>query len=399
MTDSPHSESFIIILGLGLLGLLVSTITGVITPFVVTLVMFVVLLPFRHNTVVRAILTAAALLLGLWLVSELLSVLTPVIIAFLLAYMLDPLVDMLHKRKVPRALSAAFILAAFIGVLALAVVLVVPVFIDSFKGIDPAAIVSGVENWINTSLVPWLLSMGVQQADLDAFVKTRLVPYIEGMSNAIITGLFSIGTGLAGILGQLANLLIIPITMLYILIDFDRIKAWIKNLFPEGRRDQVSRLYGRVDAILSAYLRGAITIAVINMIVVSVLFSIAGIPFGLVLGVLSGLFCLIPQFGILITLAITTIVTLFSPGAGLHIVIAVVILLGENTLESSVLYPKIVGSHLGLHPVALIASLFVFSYFLGFLGMLLAVPLTSLLARFVEDYLEWRGSGKSLPEA
>jgi predicted PurR-regulated permease PerM len=224
------------------------------------------------------------------------------------------------------------------------------------------------------------------------FFNTKFLPSLQSASDSVVTWMFSLGLGLSGLLGQLANLFIIPITMLYILIDFNHIKHWVKNLFPAHRQALASKIYGRIDSILSAYLRGAITIAIVNTTVVSLLFTITGVPFAIVLGLLSGLFSLIPQFGILISIVVISVINLFGPSPGPHILVCIVILLGENTLEASVLYPKIVGSSLGLHPVALIASLFVFAYFLGFIGMLLAVPVTSLLARFLEDYLEYRDS-------
>ncbi len=390
MPDTTSNDRFIIILGLGLLGLFIFTVAGILSPFTVALAVVTVLVPFRNNTVVRAMLWLTGLLFTLWFLQATLGALMPVLVALVLAYMLDPLVDMLQRRRIPRAVSAITILLAFIGLLVTVIILIVPVLIDSFQAINPQAIISSATTWIDTTLVPWLIGMGVQQADLDAFVDTKLLPGLEAASNSVLTGLLSLGTGLAGILGQLANLFIIPITMLYILIDFDRIRRWVRQLFPPHRQATASRIYQRINAIMGAYLRGAITIGLINAVVVSILFSIFGIPFAVVLGLLSGLFCLIPQFGIFITIGISALFNLFSPTPGTNIIICIVILLAENTLESSVLYPRIVGSVLGLHPVALIASLFVFSSFLGFIGMLLAVPVTSLLARFLEDYLEAR---------
>lgn len=380
----------LLLVGAGLFGLFLFSMQSILHPVVVLIALLLLLSPSRDLPVVRGMIGVSLFLFGLWLFHELYGVLTPVIVAALIAYILDPLVDLLHRRRVPRTLAVLGVLGGALTVLVVALVLVAPALVGAVQGLDPRALIDGIGSWTTHTLVPWLTSLGIPEQDITTIVDTKITPSLDALSSTLFDSLFNVGASLLHLLSQAANLVIIPITAVYLLLDWDRIKEWVRCLFPLHQRAQASTVYHMIDDIVSAYLRGALVIASINAVVVSVLFTILGIPYGVVLGLLSGLFTLIPQFGIFITLGIAVIVSLFGPAPGLHAALVAAVLLGENVLESSVLYPRIVGNALGIHPVALIASLFVFTYFLGFFGMLVAVPLVSLLARFLEAWREAR---------
>ncbi|MCX8011243.1 MAG: AI-2E family transporter, partial [Ignavibacteria bacterium] len=142
--------------------------------------------------------------------------------------------------------------------------------------------------------------------------------------------------------------------------------------------------------ILGNYFRGAVIVALINGVVVTSLLTIVGVPYSFALGIFSALMSLIPYFGVLISFTIGFIISLFSGLSGLSLIWIPIIYFGENLLESSIFYPKIVGAQIGLHPILLMLSLFVFSLFFGFIGLLIAVPSTSILVLFFEKYLENR---------
>lgn len=389
-TATHTYEIFLLILIAAFIGVFVYTVHTVLSPILIIIAVLILAFPLRRHTAVKYATAVITLLFVIWFFHEVSSVLAPVCIAFLIAYILDPLVDLLTKKKLPRVAAVICVMLSFIVFVVAAIILAVPVIIQSFEGFNPQQIGHDINTWINTVVIPKLVSFGIQESDIQNFFRTKVLPHIESILSSVISGIANVALGLTTILGQVANAVIIPILMFYILLDWDRIKQWIKNLFPEKKRETARRYYKKIDSILSAYLRGAITITLINMMVVTTLFSIVGIPFGVVLGILSGLFTLIPQFGVLITVAISLLVSLFGPSPGIHALFVMIILIGENLLESSVLYPKIVGDALGLHPAALIISLLVFAYFFGFIGMLVAVPMTSLLARLLEEWLERR---------
>lgn len=384
------SEIFLLVVLAVVVGVFAYTIQSVLSPILLFIVILFLAFPLRSRAVVKTLTTVVVLLFFVWFFDTLSSALAPAIIAALLAYILNPVVDLLMRRKLPRPAATSIIMLAFIAVVVTSMFLLVPAVVNSFKGFNPQQLADEINEWIYTVVIPWLVSFGIQESDIQNILSSKVLPHIESILRSVVGSVANIALGVTSLLGQLANAVIIPILMFYILLDYDKIKRWMKKLFPIARREQASLYFKKIDAVLAAYLRGAITIAIINAVIVTTFFSIFGIPFAVVLGILSGLLTLIPQFGVFITIAISAVVSLFGPSPGVHIVIVLIVLVGENLFESSILYPKIVGEALGLHPAALIISLLIFAYFLGFIGMLIAVPVTSLLARFLEEYIERR---------
>ncbi len=142
------------------------------------------------------------------------------------------------------------------------------------------------------------------------------------------------------------------------------------------------------------YLRGALTIAIIQGFLVALLFSLAGIKYALLLGLLAGVLDLVPYFGLIITMVISVIVAFFSePPVVAKVVFALLSVGALHLAEVTFLSPKIVGQKVGLHPLLIILSLMIFMQFMGFVGLLIAIPATALMVQFVR---EWERSRRSL---
>jgi predicted PurR-regulated permease PerM len=163
-----------------------------------------------------------------------------------------------------------------------------------------------------------------------------------------------------------------------------------KNVFPKKFHLSVEDYAVKINEILGSYLRGALIVCIINAVVITTFLSILGVQYSFVLGILSGLFCFIPYFGVLISFSIGFIVALFSDLSSISLLFIPLIYFGQNLLESSIFYPKIVGSQIGMHPALLILSLFVFSYFFGLVGMLIAVPAASIILLIVRERIAKR---------
>jgi predicted PurR-regulated permease PerM len=166
----------------------------------------------------------------------------------------------------------------------------------------------------------------------------------------------------------------------YLLKDFPSISARFYQAFPEGRRDTVRSLIARIDGVLGGYFRGAVIVAIIQGTISALALWLMGVNYALVLGVMTAILNFIPYVGLVISLVVASMVALFSGEPVLTKVAGVVVLyLSQKLLEATVLGPKIIGPQVGLHPVVLILCLMVFGYFLGFIGLLIAVPATALL--------------------
>jgi predicted PurR-regulated permease PerM len=182
------------------------------------------------------------------------------------------------------------------------------------------------------------------------------------------------------------NLVLVPFLSFYMMKDFELIKYRIKMLFPRRYRPIASELYAIVDRILGSYLRGALTIAIINSIVISLLMSAWGVKYPLVIGLISGMLDMIPYFGVIISTSVGVLIAFFGDNPGFQVVMVLCSFLGMNLTETAILYPKIIGSKIGVHPVLLMFALLVFGYFMGFLGLLIAVPATAILIGFRQYY-------------
>ncbi len=182
------------------------------------------------------------------------------------------------------------------------------------------------------------------------------------------------------------NLVLVPFLSFYILKDFELIKYRVKMLFPRKHRQRVSEIYAIVDQDTRKLFRGALTIAFINSIVITSLMSIWGVKYPLVIGLISGTLDMIPYFGIIISTSVAVLISLFGDNPGFQVVMVLISFLGMNLTETAILYPKIIGSKIGVHPVLLILALLIFGYFMGFLGLLIAVPTTAILIALRKYY-------------
>jgi predicted PurR-regulated permease PerM len=190
---------------------------------------------------------------------------------------------------------------------------------------------------------------------------------------------------ITSLLGLLTTIALVPVLLFYTLKDYPQLRKRIVKLFPTfgGQRDYLVH----AGSIVGDYLRGQITISAIAATLVSVALILFGVPFALLIGLLTGLLNMIPNLGIMFTYFIGVLIALiFGDPWYIDAIIVLAVLMGESFLEQSVLTPNILGQRLGLHPVVILLSLFIFGYFLGLFGLLIAVPATALIVAAYRTY-------------
>jgi predicted PurR-regulated permease PerM len=179
----------------------------------------------------------------------------------------------------------------------------------------------------------------------------------------------------------------VPFLTFYFLADFPKISHRFLMLFPRRNRDRVENFMTRADDLIGHYLRGALLVALLQGFIISIVFSIVGIKYAFLLGLLTCLFDFVPYFGLIAIMALSAVIALFSePPVLTKLAIALVSISILHMAEITFLSPKIVGSKVGMHPLLIILSLLIFMYFLGFIGLLIAVPTTALVILFVRDW-------------
>jgi predicted PurR-regulated permease PerM len=387
-------DIFLLVAGIILLLVLIYTIRDILSPFLLAGAISFLLYPLRKYEFAKTIIALSVVLFALWLLYTIRGILVPFIIALIFAYIFAPLVSLLEKRKIPRWISALAVLLFLIGVIVLIGIYGFPNIISQFEKIigSISDLVSEVKLWVASGEpTKFLEQYGIPAESVNRFLTTEMIPRLEQILKEVLTSIFSVFTGASSVLASLVDVVVIPFLLFYFLKDWAEIRHRCKHLIPLQHRPSAVSFVRKVDGIIGAYLRGAVPVALINGTMVSTLLWVFGFEYPLVLGIISAVLDLIPYFGVIITTAVCIVVTLFNPPPVLPKIILVVVIFGAvKIVEDYVFLPRIIGSRIGIHPIVLILCLLVFAYFLGFVGMLIAMPTTGILLMLLREYEQRR---------
>lgn len=385
---SNRREWLLFVVALLLLVVLGYTVREVFSPILVYVIFLVATYPLRRESIVRHMILVATLLFGVWFAVEVAGAVLPFVIAFLISFIFSPAVEYLAGKRIPRALSIIVILLGLFGALVTLSIVLLPMVFQQFQNFLTSipTLTSEVSNSLNGLINKGFLGFSPENQNLQQAIIAEISTRIEDITRAIPNGILNFVAQSASALTKMLNLVLVPFLSFYILKDFELIKYRVKMLFPRRYRQRASEIYAIVDRILGSYLRGALTVALINSIVISSLMSIWGVKYPLVIGLISGLLDMIPYFGIIVSMSVAVLIALFGDSPGFQVAMVIISFLGMNLTETTILYPKIIGSKIGVHPVLLILALLVFGYFMGFLGLLVAVPTTAILIALRKYY-------------
>ena len=377
-----------------LLLVLIYTIQGILSPFLVLGAIIYLVYPMRGYRLARSVMWLSIILFSLWFVSSISNILAPFIVALVLAYVLSPIVDQFERWKVARWVTSLILILLFVGAIALVLFLVLPIAVAQFQGVldTLSQLVGDFRNWVwNSQTMHALERYGISAEELQNTLAKSLTPRIEDILKEILRGSLSVVSSVSQVVTQIFYVFLVPFLTFYILTDFPKISHRFKMLFPRKVRERVNDYMVRADDLIGHYLRGALTVAVLQGIIISIIFSVMDIKYALLLGLLAAILDLVPYFGLLTILIVSCIVATFSNPPILPKVIFVIGSVGFLHLAEVVfLSPKFIGGRVGLHPLLIILSLLVFAYFLGFVGLIIAVPATALILLFVRDWEEHR---------
>ncbi len=389
-------EVIISLTALALFGVLFTVTELFKSPFIVFAVIIFVLYPFRHSKLILTILYLSILIFSLWILNSISQVLIPFIAAFLISYALNPLVEKLTKRGLSRAIASLLLLLTFVIIIALLIIFLAPQIVAQFTEllkVLPGAI-NNLGSWLQDTLLPRLAAMGIPTQDIQTRILGALPSKLEQILDTLLSSLSSIFNGLSIVLTQLVNLILIPFLTFYILKDYDSLKDTVKTMLPRKNKERLIEYYHKIDDLTGSFIRGSMIAAVIHGVGIFIVLTILGIKYSIFLAALGVLLNLIPYFGLLIEILLSIIAALFSGNPGLQIPLLAALYLLQNLAETSYIVPKIVGDRIGLHPALLILSLLVFSYFFGFVGLLIALPVTSIILMFFKEWLKRRGESE-----
>lgn len=342
-----------------------------------------------HRQVLIWTAALAALIAVMWLLS---AILLPFIAGLVLAYFLDPVADALERYGLPRLAATGLILLTAILILTTALVILVPVLNDQlarFADDLPSLIESLVARFDEFAPL-WMKEL---VANSGANVQGSITEVAGKAAGWIVSLLSSILSGGMALVNLLSLMVVTPIVAFYLLVDWDSMIAKVDSWLPRDHADVLRQLARQIDAAMAGFIRGQGSVCLLLGAFYAVALSLAGLKFGLAIGLLAGFLTFIPYAGALIggVLAIGVALVQFWPDFVSILVIAGIFAIGQF-IEGNFLSPKLVGKSVGLHPVWLMFALFAFGYVFGFVGLLLAVPMAAaagVLVRFaLGQYLQ-----------
>jgi predicted PurR-regulated permease PerM len=323
-----------------------------------------------------------ALVAVLWLLAP---VLTPFVVAAILAYALTPVVDRLDglgRGRIPRLLAVALVEIVSLMLLLALMLLVVPILIKQLPLLREQ--VPPMLDHLNATLQPFLSQFGVHVsldvAGLKAFVMEHLNANFEDMLGRLLASV-KIGGSVA--LSLVGNAVLIPVVLFYLLMDWRRFMGLLLMLVPPRLRPAVDSFTQESDNVLGQYLRGQLLVMVVLAVYYSLALALFGLDLALPIGVFTGLAVAIPYLGFGLGLILATLAGFLEFSTQVdHVSVLVMVTVAYGLgqlLESFVLTPRLVGERIGLHPLAVIFALMAFGHLLGFVGVLIALPLSAVL--------------------
>jgi predicted PurR-regulated permease PerM len=337
----------------------------------------------------------------LWLLAP---IMLPFVAGFALAYLLDPVADWFERRGMPRIVASLLILAVFILLFIAAIIALVPALISQIEGFVTRLpdYVAGLRDLATSWSNGWL---GQLIRDRSAEIESNIGGFATTAAEWLAGLLQSILSGGMAVVNVLSLFVVTPVVAFYMLLDWDRMVARIDGLLPLDQRETIRGLAAEIDDALAGFIRGQSTVCLFLGLFYAIGLSMLGLNFALLIGLAAGFISFIPYIGSISGLIVAMGVALvqFWPDWTMILAVATVFFAGQ-AIEGNILQPKLVGGHVGLHPVTLMFALFAFGYLFGFVGMLMAVPIAAaigVLVRFGRDrYLEspiYSGTGRDVP--
>ncbi|TPW31780.1 AI-2E family transporter [Martelella alba] len=320
------------------------------------------------------------------------SILLPFVAGMALAYFLDPLADRLERMGLGRATATSLIMLLFIVLFIAVLLVVIPLLVSQAAEVAQKLpqYVAQLEHFVQTSRLHNLVDWG----------NSQISELSQNIGKVLSSGVSFAGTLFGGIwsssmavINVVSFVVLTPVIAFYLLLDWDRMIAKLDRWTPRAYVKDVRYLTTEINKVISGFVRGQGSLCIILGVYYAGALSLAGLNFGALIGLFAGFVSFIPYLGSSSGFVLSMGVALvqFWPEYGRIAIVLGIYLFGQF-LEGNVLQPKLVGSSVRLHPVWLMFALFAFGVLFGFVGLLVAVPVSAavgVLVRFAIDrYLE-----------
>ncbi|HEM6113035.1 TPA: AI-2E family transporter [Streptococcus suis] len=323
-------------------------------------------------------------------------VLLPMILTGLLYYLLNPMVDWMEKHKISRTvgISILFVLISLLIIWGLAVAIPsIQEQVTSFAQNLPSNI-QKIEGQV-TGLLQDQRFEQFRPTALEMLnkVNDQIVAYAQKFSSSAVNWASNLISTASQII---VAILIMPFILFYLLRDGQYLNKHITQYLPTKWREPIGTVLSDVNAQLSNYVRGQVTVAIIVALMFSVMFSIIGLSYPITLGVMAGFLNLIPYLGSFLAMIPAVILGLIA--GPIMLIKVLVVFMIEQTIEGRFVTPLIIGSSLSIHPITILFVLLTAGQMYGVLGVLLGIPIYASIKVLVKAAFEWYKAHSGLYE-
>ena len=334
-------------------------------------------------------LPLAILLLGLILLH---GILLPFIVGMAAAYLLDPAADWLQRMHFSRTAATVAITAGLFVFLVVAVVLVLPALATQAAELadELPRNLEALRGRITPRLAEFAARLGLDETWSAQGLVERFSDRAIGFVGTALSQVLQSGVAL---LNLLSLIFVTPVVTFYLLRDWDRMVGRLRTMVPRDQLPTIDRLASEVDAALGGVIRGQGLVCLFLAIFYAVGLWFTGLRYGVVIGLLTGLFSFVPYIGMAVGLCVGLLVAIFQFQEWFMVAVVAAVFGAGQFLEGNFVTPRLVGSRIGVHPVWLIFAVLAGAALFGIVGALVAVPAAAVIGVFIRFALEcYRGS-------
>ena len=340
---------------------------------------------------IRGLMVVLGAIIAIYLINRLSAVLLPFVVGWFIAYMIYPIVIFFEKKchLKNRILSIIVTLIVLIVVISGIIQMIIPPMIEQAARLK-YIVVDFIAS--NQNLLP----TDIEQYIRDFLASKDFQNILEGVDfmdifQKVFSSFANILSGTFGVIVSIVSGFIVLLYLFFILLDYESYTENWKKFVPVKQREKATTLFHDVARKMNAYFRGQSLIALCVGILFSIGFTIIDLPMAIALGLFIGLLNLVPYLQTIgfIPATILALLKAADTGQNFWIIMLLVLLVFAvvQSIQDLILTPKIMGSMMGLNPAAILLSLSIWGSLLGFIGLIIALPLTTIIIMYYQDYI------------
>ncbi len=366
--------------------------------------------PYTFDRVIRLVIVIGVLWGLIWLLGYLSDVLIPFVAALLLAYLVNPLVCRVQGFLQNRVAAVLASLAMLTIVMVLVVSVLLPLVVAEVRYMgevlsevaNNADIAARAQRLLPADLWSVIQDYAAREDVRQVFKTDNLWTLVEAGVRKITPGVLGMLSGAFSMLMGLLGLAIILLYLVFLLIDYDKVRGQWAELLPAGWRDSAAQFLGEFERGMSRYFRAQALVAGITGVVFALGFALIGLPMGILLGLLIGLLNMVPYLQALgvIPAVLLGLFHSLETNSSFWVMLGLIALVFvvAQVLQDGFLVPKIMGDVTGLSPAMILLSLSIWGKLLGMFGLVIALPITCLMLAYYRVWVLGEQNAEAMPE-